>query len=105
MTAVACLHCSAGPVRRHQPETGLYMWICPACNNRGDASPSEARALSTWQLVNDADLPVHGCKGEGVARFFIRGGKWGARCGCCDLVIAGIATIEGARAAWARMTR
>lgn len=81
------------------------MWICPACNNRGEAHPVEARALASWQLVNDADLPLHACKGKGIARFFTRGGRWGARCGCCDLVIDGIATIEGARASWASEAR
>lgn len=105
MTAVPCVHCEIPPERRHQVETGRYMWICPACNNRGEAHPVESRALASWQLVNDADLPVHTCKGQGVARFFNRGGAWGARCGCCDLVIAGIATIEGARASWASAAR
>lgn len=105
MTAPACLHCAAAPERRHQESTGLIMWICPVCNNRGDAHPVEARALATWHLVNDPEFPLHTCKGQGVARFFTRGGKWGARCACCDFVTEGIATIEGARASWASAVR
>lgn len=105
MTAVDCIHCATAPERRHQVETGRYMWICPACNNRGEASPSESRALASWQLVNDEDLPPHSCRGKGLARFFSRAGKWGARCPGCDLVIDGIATIEGARASWPSAAR
>lgn len=105
MNACPCQHCATAPERRHQVETGLIMWICPACNNRGEASTSEARAIASWHLVNDQDMPAHNCKGEGVARFFSRGGKWGARCPVCDYVDEGYATIEGARAGWARAVR
>ncbi|HCE6978419.1 TPA: hypothetical protein NHP34_006068 [Pseudomonas aeruginosa] len=105
MTAAPCIHCQLPPQRRAQEATGLVMWICPACNNRGDATPSESRALSSWNLVNDADMPVHTCKAQGVPRFFISGSKWGARCPGCDFVDHGYATIEGARAGWARATR
>lgn len=105
MAAPLCLHCQTPPERRHQVEPPRYMWVCPACSNRGEASPSESRALASWQLVNDEDLPAHGCQQKGRARFFVRGGKWGARCPGCDLVIEGIATIEGVRASWASASR
>lgn len=105
MVALACLHCSVAPQRRHQVSTGRFMWICEVCNNRGEAHPVESRALASWNLVNDPDLPPHKCKGQGLARFFTRGGRWGARCGCCDFVLDGIATIEGARASWASAAR
>ena len=38
-------------------------------------------------------------------RFFMRAAKWGSRCAGCDFVDHGYATIEGARAGWARATR
>jgi hypothetical protein len=105
VSAVACLHCQAAPERRQHPTTLLVMWICPVCSNRGEAHPVESRALASWQLVNDADLPLHNCKQQGAARFFMRGGRWGSRCACCDFVADGYATIEGARAGWARAVR
>ncbi|MNJ09773.1 hypothetical protein D3C81_1474970 [compost metagenome] len=105
MSALPCLHCSVAPERRHQVESGRVMWICPVCNNRGEAHPVEARALSSWNLVNDADMPAHTCKANGVARFFSSGGQWGSRCAGCDFVDHGYATIEGARAGWARAVR
>lgn len=105
MTACLCIHCQLPPARREQAGTGLVMWICPVCNNRGEATPSEARALSSWQLVNDADMPPHTCKAKAQPRFFISAAKWGSRCPGCDFVDHGYATIEGARAGWARATR
>lgn len=105
MAALACLHCGVAPERRHQESTGLIMWICPVCNNRGDAHPVESRALAAWHLVNDPEFPLHTCKGQGIARFFIRSACWGSRCPCCDFVDEGYATIEGARAGWARAVR
>lgn len=105
MSSTLCQHCSVAPERRHQESTGLVMWICPICNNRGDATPSEARALASWDLVNDPEFPLHTCKDQGVARFFSRAARWGSRCPCCDFVDEGYATIEGARAGWARAVR
>lgn len=105
MTAPLCIHCQLPPERRQQEASGLVMWICPVCNNRGEATPCERRALGSLGLVNDADMPRHNCKGEGVPRIFASGGKWGARCACCDFVDHGYATVEGARAGWARATR
>lgn len=102
---IACIHCQLPPERRQQAGTGLVMWICPVCNNRGEATPSEARALSSWQLVNDADMPPHTCKAPAPLRFFISAAKWGSRCPGCDFVDHGYATLEGARAGWARATR
>lgn len=105
MTPAACLHCGVAPERRQQASTGLVMWICPVCSNRGEATTSEARALSSWHLVNDADMPAHDCKGAGVPRFFVQRGQWGARCPACDYVDHGFGSIEGARAAWVRSMR
>lgn len=105
MTACACIHCQVPPERRKQEGTGLVMWICPVCNNRGEATPSESRALASWNLVNDEDMPRHTCMGQGVARFFISAGKWGSRCPCCDFVDHGYGSLEGARAGWARAAR
>lgn len=105
MPAASCIHCQVAPERREQPGTGLVMWICPVCNNRGEATPCEARALSSWHLVNDADMSLHTCRAKSVPRFFISGAKWGSRCPGCDFVDHGYATIEGARAGWARATR
>lgn len=105
MTAPLCIHCQLPPERRQQDCTGLVMWICPVCNNRGEATSSERRALASWGLVNDEDMPRHSCKGDGVPRIFASGGKWGARCGCCDFVDHGYATIEAARAGWCRELR
>ena len=105
MTASACLHCGAAPERRQQLASGFFLWVCTACNNRGEVHPSEARALASWHLVNDPELSTHTCKGKGVARFFIRSARWGSRCPACDFVDEGYATIEGARAGWARAAR
>lgn len=105
MAALPCIHCQLPPERRQQAETGRVMWICPACNNRGEAVVCERRALASWSLVNDEDMPRHNCKGAGVPRFFTSGGQWGARCPCCDFVDHGYATIEGARAGWCRALR
>lgn len=105
MTAQLCIHCQVPPTRRQQTGTAFVMWICPVCNNRGEATPSEARALSSWQLVNDPDMPPHTCKAKEQPRFFMRDAKWGSRCAGCDFVDHGYATIEGARAGWTRATR
>lgn len=102
MTAPLCIHCQVPPERRQQSCTGLVMWICPVCNNRGDATPVEGRAMYSWNLVNDRDMPPHACQGHGAPRFFVSGGKWGSRCAHCGLVDHGYGSIEGARAAWAR---
>ncbi|HFH4653110.1 hypothetical protein [Pseudomonas aeruginosa] len=103
--AVPCIHCRVPPERRLQEETGRIMWICPLCSNRGEAVACERRALASWQLVNDEDMPRHTCKGEGVPRFFVSRERWGSRCPCCDFVDHGYATLEGARAGWARAVR
>lgn len=100
-----CIHCQVPPERRQQPGTGLVMWICPVCNNRGEATPVESRALASWGLVNDREMPLHTCKSQGVPRFFIGGGKWGSRCAACGFVDHGYGSLEGARAAWARAVR
>ena len=105
MACVDCLQCGGSPERRHQPGSGLFLWVCAVCSNRGEVHPSESRALASWNLVNDPELPPHTCKGKGVARFFIRSASWGSRCPCCDFVDEGYATIEGARAGWARAVR
>jgi hypothetical protein len=102
MTTVLCIHCSSAPIERRQEGTGLIMWICALCSNRGDATRCAARAKASWQLVNDPDMPVHTCKAKATPRFFMSGGKWGSRCPGCDFVAPGYATIEGARSAWAR---
>lgn len=102
MPVALCIHCQAPPERREKGD--LVMWICPLCNNRGEAA-CERRALASWNLVNDEDMPLHTCKGKGVARFFVSRDQWGSRCHCCDFVDHGYATLEGARAGWARAVR
>ncbi|MFG9836394.1 hypothetical protein [Pseudomonas aeruginosa] len=88
MAAVLCIHCQVPPERRQQEGTGLVMWICPVCNNRGEVTPSEGRALASWNLVNDEDMPRHTCIDQGVPRFFISGGKWGSRATSSTMVMA-----------------
>lgn len=105
MPAVSCIHCNVQPERRLQEATGRIMWICTLCSNRGEAVTCERRALASWGLVNDPDMPLHSCKGEGVPRFFASCGQWGSRCPCCDFVDHGYGSVEGARAGWARAVR
>lgn len=105
MTAALCIHCKMPPERREQAATGLIMWICPTCQNRGEATRCETRAQASWGLVNDEDMPRHNCKGAGIPRLFMSGGKWGSRCAACDFVDHGYGSLEGARAGWCRSMR
>jgi hypothetical protein len=74
------------------------------CKHRGEVSTSPARAQASWNLVNDADLPRHGCKAAPAPRFRQRDGLWGAYCSC-GFDDAGYHSLEGARAGWARSLR
>lgn len=99
-----CSQCGALPERRLDPNTAMRVYVCTGCKHRGDLTRSEARALGTWHLINDSDLPRHGCKAAPAPRFRQRGGLWGAYCSC-GFEDAGYHTIEGSRAGWVRALR
>lgn len=101
---IACSQCGTAPERRLDPATGMRLFACPSCRHRGEATTSEGGAAGSWSLVNDPDLSRHKCKGAPPPRFFVRGGAWGARCGC-GLEVEGFGSIPGARAGWERALR
>jgi len=100
----ACTQCGGAPELRKDEGRGLVMYACPGCLHHGGATYNERAAAAGWGLVNDPDLPLHKCAKATAPRFFQRSGAWGARCGC-GLESVGFATIDGARAGWARELR
>lgn len=104
MAALACSQCGALPERRLDPNSDMRVYACPGCKHRGELTTSEARALASWNLINDPDLPRHGCKPSPAPRFRQRAGLWGAYCSC-GFDDAGYHSLEGARAGWARALR
>ncbi|WP_213159223.1 hypothetical protein [Pseudomonas aeruginosa] len=104
MAVVACSQCGTMPIHRVDPDRGFQVYACPECKHRGEVSTSPARAQASWNLVNDADLPRHGCKAAPAPRFRQRDGLWGAYCSC-GFDDAGYHSLEGARAGWARSLR
>lgn len=97
----ACQHCGTAPEERRDTATGRVLVICPGCRARGQADKSQARALHTWRLVNDPDLPLYQKRHR--PRFRQQAGRWQWYVG----EVAGglVATLEGAVADYMRATR
>jgi len=104
MAALVCSQCGALPERRLDPNTAMRVYVCTGCKHRGELTTSEPRALASWNLINDPDLPRHVCKAAPAPRFRQRGGLWGAYCSC-SFDDAGYHSLEGARAGWVRALR
>lgn len=97
----ACIHCENSPERR---ESGVsVMLICPVCNNRGEASTSEAWAVESWRQVNREDLPACTCGHR--PRFKQRESQWWASCTGCRRVAGGFMSLPGAVSGWLRSLR
>lgn len=107
MTPIAplCIHCRSESVERNDTATGRTLVACSGCRARGAASLSVGYARSTWRLVNDETLPLHGCKKSAPPRFFQREALWGWYCGGCNEQEPGFSTLEGAVAGWMRSSR